>query len=568
MMEPPRSVKFDDVYFSAHDGAAETKHVFFDGNNLPQRWQGGEGFTVAETGFGTGLNFLLTWKLFDETAPNGAMLDYISIEKYPLLVDEIRNGLSPWAGELNPYLEKMLAQYPIRVPGFHRIVFDGRVVLTLIFDDVNAALPEISGNVDAWFLDGFTPSKNPDMWSERVFGEMARLSHEGTTFATFTAAGFVKRGLQAVGFDVQKTKGFAHKRDMLCGVFKSEKKYERPSYKKSILIHGAGLAGCACAYVFKQYGFDVAIYDPNGLASGASGNELGLINPRFTAHRNEISDFYTAGFAQTVRTFSMMDDVDYLQCGSIHLVNDEDKQKRFNQTIENWAWHHDHMQYLSPQAASEVSGVPISHEALYLPQSAQINPAKLCEFYTKDVEFVDSPDGKHDVHILAMGAGSVGDGRVSGLPIHTVRGQITKIKSNKKSKAIKTNICYGGYVSAPRDGYHIVGSTFQKWLVDTSIIEQDDEDNLSKLSTQIADLSDFEVVGGCASLRTASKDRFPIIGKISDSVYISTAHGSHGIVSSLVGAHFLADMIRNGALSLGASSVNALSPARFQAKKN
>lgn len=564
MFEPPRSAQFDDVYFSAHDGAEETKHVFLDGNNLPARWQGRDRFTIAETGFGTGLNFLLAWELFDKTASPHAFLDFISVEKYPLEARVIRDGLSPWAQRLSPYLDKMIAQYPMRVPGFHRMVFDNRVALTLIFDDVHKALPEITADVDAWFLDGFSPAKNPDMWSEDVFSNMARLSHQGTSFATFTSAGFVKRGLQAAGFEVEKTKGFARKREMLVGRYAGDKKENSFVKPEKVFIHGGGLAGCAAAYVLKQYGLNPVVYDPHGIASGASGNSVGLINPRFTAFRTPESDFYTAGFAQTVRTFSGFSDIDYTRCGSLHLVTDDDKQKRFERTIENWGWQDGHMQMLSPAQATDIAGITIKNAALYLPESAQVNVQKLCHVYLRDIELVrEKPKREEGVHILAMGAACVEDLSFANIPIHTVRGQVTEVRASDASRNIRANICYGGYVAAPRAGVHVVGSTFQKWLTHTDILAQDDADNIGKLQNTLGDLGDMCVIGHRAALRVAAKDRFPVAGDLDTGKYASAAHGSHGIVSSLMAAHLLADMLRSGVQCLGKPSVNALSPRRF-----
>lgn len=566
MIEPPRSTQFDDVYFSAHNGAEETRHVFLDGNNLPVRWQGQERFTIAETGFGTGLNFLLAWKLFDETATKGAFLDFISIEKFPLKPEKIKEALSGFLPLLNPYLDKMLEQYPILVPGFHRMVFDGRVALTLIFDDVNEALPEIEGEVDAWFLDGFSPAKNPDMWSETLFTQMGRLSCEGTTFATFTAAGFVKRGLIAAGFEVTKKKGFAHKRDMLTGCFNGLKKRKQAKRKPSILIHGAGLAGCAAAYVLKQYGLTPVLYDPNGLASGASGNEMGLINPRLSAYRSAESDFYTAGFAQTLRTFPRMDGINYNLCGSLHLVVDEDKRKRFEHTCKNWGWPSCHMRYLSSCDVSDVAGIKIAYDALYLPDSAQVNPAALCKAYARDIEMTDTNNGSYDIHIFAIGAEAAKDERFATLPIHTVRGQITDVVASKISGQINTNICYGGYICAPRSGRHVVGSTFQKWLDDTAPRSEDDEDNLAKLSAYIDDIIPLDIMGHRAALRCASRDRFPIVGRLQegdDTVLATSAHGSHGILSSLAAAHVLADIVRGGPYSLSKKTLQSLAPQRF-----
>jgi tRNA 5-methylaminomethyl-2-thiouridine biosynthesis bifunctional protein len=219
MKGAPRSERFDDVYFSAENGLAETQHVFLAGNNLPQAWAGRERFTVAETGFGTGLNMLTVWRLFKDTAAPGQRLELISIEKYPLKAVQIEGSLTPFAGAFEPELKTLIECYPIDVsPGIHTLPLAQNVTLNLIFADVEAALQRIQTPVDCWFLDGFKPASNPEMWTQHVFDHMARLSPQGATFATFTAAGAVKRGLQQAGFSVQKVKGYGRKREMLTGV--------------------------------------------------------------------------------------------------------------------------------------------------------------------------------------------------------------------------------------------------------------------------------------------------------------------------------------------------------------
>ncbi len=218
----PRSEEFGDVYFSALDGLAETRHVFLDSNNLPGGWQDKKNFTIIETGFGTGLNFLAAAQLFRDTATAGQTLHFVSVEKFPLSAGQIAEYLDHWRGEFPAIFDTLIANYPLPLPGFHRIEFGQNITLTLIFDDANDALRRIEAKADCWFLDGFRPASNPDMWSEKVFAAMASLSHKGTSFATFTAAGFVKRGLEGAGFDVRKVKGFGRKRDMLAGIFKTE----------------------------------------------------------------------------------------------------------------------------------------------------------------------------------------------------------------------------------------------------------------------------------------------------------------------------------------------------------
>ncbi len=212
-MDVPRSEMFDDVYFSAEDGLAETRHVFLDGNGLPDAWGGCDEFTICESGFGTGLNLLAVAKLWQESKGKPKKLRFISFEKYPLERAYIGAHLERWS-ELSSVLSVFLTVYQEG----RFTLFDGFDV-ELIFGDVNEKLPRLDIDVNCWFLDGFKPSSNPDMWSEAVFSNMARLSDNGASFATFTAAGFVRRGLEAQGFGVRKVSGFGRKREMIVGSY-------------------------------------------------------------------------------------------------------------------------------------------------------------------------------------------------------------------------------------------------------------------------------------------------------------------------------------------------------------
>lgn len=196
---------------------AESEFVFLGGNNLPQDWQETNRFVIGELGFGTGLNFLNSWKLFEETTQPPQSLDFISFEKYPLTAPEIARHLQPYQDVFEGRLQTLLTQYPLIIPGFHRLVLNQRITLTLIFDDVNAAIPKLLAPVDAWFLDGFKPATNPDMWRRTLFDHLARLSHNGTRLATYTAAGQVRRDLAAAGFVIEKVPGYGRKRHMTIG---------------------------------------------------------------------------------------------------------------------------------------------------------------------------------------------------------------------------------------------------------------------------------------------------------------------------------------------------------------
>ncbi|VAX35369.1 tRNA (5-methylaminomethyl-2-thiouridylate)-methyltransferase / FAD-dependent cmnm(5)s(2)U34 oxidoreductase [hydrothermal vent metagenome] len=221
----PHSVLFDDKYFCKENGLEESKYTFCGGNALEERWQNlstnNSGiFTIAETGFGSGLNFLCAWQLWNMCAPKNWKLHYISVDQYPFSNQDLSKALSLWP-TLKNFTSQLIKQYN---PKKHKILLmqfnSNNVNVTLIFDHVLKALDQIKKySVDTWFLDGFAPSKNPEMWSEELFKHIANLSCNGTTLSTFTAAGFVRRGLSAQRFTISKAKGFGTKRHMLKGIF-------------------------------------------------------------------------------------------------------------------------------------------------------------------------------------------------------------------------------------------------------------------------------------------------------------------------------------------------------------
>lgn len=211
----PRSGVFGDVYFSVADGLAETHAVFHAGCNLPAAWENTQHFTIAELGFGTGLNFLATWQLFNATQREGQHLHYISTEGFPLTLADATRALSHWP-ELQPLATQLLAQWPLALRGVQRLCFPN-VTLTLWLGDVAETLPQMEFTADAWFLDGFAPSKNPAMW-EGIYQHLARLSRSGTRAATYSVAVAVQRGLAAAGFIIEKVPGFGRKRERLQAV--------------------------------------------------------------------------------------------------------------------------------------------------------------------------------------------------------------------------------------------------------------------------------------------------------------------------------------------------------------
>lgn len=557
MDDVPRSKIFDDIYFSVEDGLAESQFVFLKGNHLPERLQGQKNFTVAETGFGTGLNFLALWDLIDSHAPD-LKLHYVSYEKYPLTREEIEQALSRWKHVFGNKVDTMLAQYPLRVEGFHSTYLTPNIKLTLVFGDVNETIVKTQNiAVDAWFLDGFTPAKNPQMWTKTLFDNMARLSAPEATFATFTAAGDVKRGLMAAGFDVEKTDGFGRKRDRLIGRFGGAGVHV-PDLPQSVAIVGAGIAGCSIAYWLQQEGVKVHLFEEGDApAQGASGNPAGMINPRFYKLRCAEGHFYWSAYARALQFYealSQIHDVDFESCGALHLCTNEDKQERFQGLLENWGYPEDVAQFLSKEETREVAGRDVPYQALYLPNSARISPAKLCAVLSQDMpvtyKFQLPPLGElrneegwqingdnFDALVLAVGAGFDEIEALKSLSeshkLKKVRGQLSQARATEKSMQLTSTAHYGGYILPPKEGVHVIGSTFQPWETSTELRRDDDVYNKEKLTETLPELAQGLAFTSCrASLRVSSRAYFPVFGKVEEGLYVSLAHGSHGLTST------------------------------------
>jgi tRNA 5-methylaminomethyl-2-thiouridine biosynthesis bifunctional protein len=413
------------------------------------------------------------------------------------------------------------------------------------------------------------------MWTDKVFNEMARLSREGTTAATFTVAGVVKRGLEAAGFAVEKKQGFGRKREMLTARFEGKNPVLPAPKINRVAIIGGGLAGTAAAFVLKRQGIQPVLLEKGStLASGASGNPEGLYNPRFSQFRTPESDFHTAAWAQGVRTFAEtqgFSDVVFNPCGSLHLATDAEREKKLRGALANWGWHSSHMHWLDIDEASRRVGVALKCEALCLPDAGTVSPVALCNVWATGVDVRLNTDAQaidlkeFDAVILACGTAVKSFEGLAELPIHAVRGQMTEIKATHTSHHLKTNLCYGGYIAPESDGIHRVGATFQQWLDDPNPRAEDDADNLSRLAA-VLPMEKPEIVGSRVGFRCSSRDRSPLVGQAQglDNVYLSVAHGSHGLCSSLAAAHLIADLLTGAPRSLPRDSIAILDPARFE----
>ena len=399
----PASATFGDIYYSAEDGLGEARYVFVNGNGLPHRFASCNGhFVIAEAGFGTGLNCVAAWECFEHNAPVTAHLDYIGIEKYPLSQAELAESLQRWQPLLPAYTRALVAAYP-RYPsdGAIQCRLGSRVTLTLFFADLKEALAQISDQVDAWFLDGFAPARNPHMWEEPLGRHMARLArslqHDSSSFATFTAASAVRRMLAAAGFAVQRCPGFGQKREMLCGSYQGPMPARRyatrvPPYlarprpvasRERVAIIGAGVAGCALAGELAGYGMNVDIYEQaESCAQGASGNAAAVTHPFFSADASIAERFFTQGFLG-LDNFLQQNQPDSTAraTGGAVMPLGERALAAYQKLLQQRDIRPELACLLTPEQAVELTGLDIDNSCLYFPAARVLSPGVLCDYW-------------------------------------------------------------------------------------------------------------------------------------------------------------------------------------------
>ncbi|MFN6962077.1 MAG: tRNA (5-methylaminomethyl-2-thiouridine)(34)-methyltransferase MnmD, partial [Rhodocyclaceae bacterium] len=302
----PFSASFGDVYHSASGGLEQARHVFLAGNDLlggTSRWRNRPSFSILETGFGLGLNFLVTWQAWRDDPARPDRLHYFAIEKHPFRRDDLAR-LHARFPSLAPFASDLQKSWPSLIRGFHRLHFaGGAVTLTLIFDAVQTAANDIAGQFDAFYLDGFSPAKNPEMWSAKLCEALAWLAAPGATLATWTVAGDVRRNLSAAGFTLERRPGFGAKREMLVGRYTGGAVLPAPtSSGKRIAVIGAGIAGLACAERLAARGCEVTLFERRShIAAETSGNHQAILLPALAVDATRLSRLNQVAFLYALR---------------------------------------------------------------------------------------------------------------------------------------------------------------------------------------------------------------------------------------------------------------------------
>ncbi|WP_299261483.1 bifunctional tRNA (5-methylaminomethyl-2-thiouridine)(34)-methyltransferase MnmD/FAD-dependent 5-carboxymethylaminomethyl-2-thiouridine(34) oxidoreductase MnmC [uncultured Kushneria sp.] len=583
----PEAVDYGDVYFSREDGRRETEHVFLNGNHLTVRWQDwphARPFVIGETGFGSGLNVLCAAHAFLAKAPDSARLHVISTEQHPFTREDLARALGHHE-DFAELVSALIEQWPPTLRGIHRLTLHERVTLDLHFGDAAESLEQLEGRVDAWFLDGFAPSKNPAMWSETLFAALAGASREGTTFATFTCAGVVKRGLRQAGFEIRKVPGFGRKREMLSGHMPTSPPLHarqqarrrltpwvidaapRPARKNDhIAVIGAGIAGTSTAHALARRGRRVTLIDPTPPGSGASGNRQGALYIRPAVEVNDQSRFYLAALQYTQRFLDRIDPGHHLwhPTGVLQLATSEREAERQRRCLDHWQLPESVVRGVTREEAARLAGQTLAdgvRHGLYYAGAGWVRPDRLCERlaatagitrHQAALEGLASTDTGHDLTlsdgthlsadhvVLACADGATTLPAAAFLPLQAVRGQVSHYQLDERGHALSPHcvVCAGGYAPPAREGVQSLGASFSPNDRDLSLRDEDDAFNLTELSHTLPELArvlkETPALPSRSGLRCASPDKSPYAGGLPQVEVWRKAYASLGFDATRV----------------------------------
>jgi tRNA 5-methylaminomethyl-2-thiouridine biosynthesis bifunctional protein len=567
----PRSARFDDIYFSSAGALAESRHVFLTGNDLPRRWQqasaaGRPRFTVAELGFGSGLNFLLTCQAWQQWANPQQHLHYLAFEQWPLTRADLARVLALWP-ELDDLARPLLRSYPEHTGGLHRLQLQPGITLDIHLGDALEGLVQRHGHrdngIDCWYLDGFAPARNPQLWSLPLLRQIARHSAPGATLSTYSVAGSLRRDLRTAGFTPHKLPGFGNKREMLMAhcpaagadpADPSTAASSRPWLNQPLgprvaehhaVVIGAGLAGCATAHSLARRGWRVTLLEREALAAGASGNRQAVLQCRLATNGSAASRFHLLAYLYANRHFAALRQERGLAWQDCGILQIGPRRRGEGQTGRLADFYDERvLQALEATDLSQLAGLPLIDGGYLLPQGGWLDPVELCRLYCDDplitlrqatvtsIQRLDDSwrimagqeqTAKAGIVVLANAHLATRLEQAAYCPLIPVRGQVTYCQASPQSRQLQKVVAGEKYVCPATDGIHTLGASFQPGDTTLDTRQQDSRQNLDRTGSLFAagSLGELVVVGERAALRCSSRDHVPIVGPLSDASALS-----------------------------------------------
>jgi tRNA 5-methylaminomethyl-2-thiouridine biosynthesis bifunctional protein len=584
----PYSEAYGDVYHSVDGGPGQARHVYLAGNALPERWRARPSFTIVETGFGLGVNFLVTSAALLEDGRAPARLHYVSVEKQPFAKRDLAAALARYP-ELSPLASELLAAWPLGLPGFHRLhLARGRITLTLLLGDAQALLPQLEARADAFYLDGFAPEKNPDAWSPAIMRELARLGAPGATFATWTVAGTVRAALAQAGFGVERRPGFGRKREMLAGSFPGQAR-DRASSDRRIAVIGAGLAGACCAERLAARGWAVTLIERHAApAREASGNPVGLLRPALHVEDTAIARLSRAAIGYALRHLSAQTAVPWKPSGVLRLARDAKEADRFAEIEAGNAIPPELARCVDAQEAARIAGRAVRGPGWWMPSAGWASPAALCDASLAKAETrrafssealrlapsdglwrVEGARGEALAEAPRLVLACATDARAlvpeASLPLTRVRGQVSFAPPGAR---LDVPVSGDGFVAPMAGGGYALGATFQLDDPERAPRAADHAANLARAESLLPGFTaglDPARIEGRVGFRATTPDRLPLYGELPrhPGVHAALGLGASGLLWAPLCAELLASQMEGEPLPLERDLVAAVDPGRF-----
>jgi len=619
----PYSPRYGDIYHSADSGPGQAQHVFLGGNDLPARWSGARVFTIVETGFGLGINFLATWNAWRADSKRPERLHFVSVEKHPFTREGLA-GLHARYAEFAPLAAQLQSAWPLPLPGLHRLEFEGgRVTLTLAFADIADVLPGLRLAADAFYLDGFAPDRNPDMWSPAIMKALARLARSGATLATYTTARAVRDALAAAGFMPDLRTGFGHKRNMLtaCHAPLRPSRHGPPAptswNERRAIVVGAGIAGAAVSERLAARGWHVELIERLATpAAEASGIPAGVFHPHVSRDDSVLSRLTRAGFLYSLARWRALEIVgqrlSWNSCGVLQMAKDAREEARMAATVRACGFPPGYVDYLPRASAEGKTGCAVRAGGWWFPDSGWMRPAALVAAQIAAaksggnltlhaglaVESLDrngatwralSLEGKviASAPVVVL-ANSHDAPRLVGLgvPLKRVRGQLSRLPAG--SMRVPAAVIAGaGHLIPDPAGGTIVGATYDFDSENPEPRAEDHAGNLERLERLLpgtAAAFDSATLDGAVGFRCVAADRLPLIGALPGAgagrpgapardlprlpgLFGAFAYASRGLTWAALGAELIASVVEGEPLPVEGDLVDAIDPARFMLRR-
>jgi len=609
----PASRRYGDVYASRAGALEQARHVFLGGNDLPARWAGREQFVVVETGFGLGVNFLATWQCWRDDPQRPRRLHFVSVERHPLAATDLQRAVP---APLQPLASLLAAQWPLPLPGLHRLEFEeAQVVLTLAFGDAGELVPQLALGADAFFLDGFAPDRNPAMWSPLLLKALARMARPGATLATWCTAAAVRESLTAGGFAVEKRRGFGRKREMLTARFAPRwtvRRHEPPlprGGERRALIVGAGLAGCSVAQSLARRGWQVELFDAGGkAASGASALPWGLLHPQIARDDNRLARLTRAGFLLGTSQLARLPDAASLwqRCGVLQQARDDEEAAAMVTALEALRWPPQHVRWLDAAEATARIGVAPRRGGYWFEQGGIVSAQQWCRAMAGSVPLRPSAVASAELHsdgwlLRDQGGRELGAAPVlviaaalaspqlaaMTVPLTPVRGRLSILPG--EALPLRAGLAGEGYLLRAPDGFTAAGASYEFEPEAGACWASDDEihrGNLQRLQRLLAQPPSATPTGMFDGMRCVAHDRLPLAGPVADEasalsraealrgaqladlprqpgLYASFAFGSRGLTLAPLAAELIAAQLEGEPWPIERDLAAAIDPARF-----